>query len=534
LKAARWVCGSILAVACYGYVNYGYGVNLVQEGQSLVKTLGMAAMLALGFAALILGPLALKSKPAFAVFAVLCLASVTTNLVGQELMSEQFNRDTAIWLFAERHQATNAWELWSSTISKFLAVAATFVAIVRYLAVAVRTQLEHHLGITRATRVRALGVVAYLFIPLVMVVASLRGGLAESNMIAYTVVAATLGDPEPRALNLNPTRQRFARNVVLLMDESTRPDAFEKIVAPALPSSAINYRHAYSISGCSASSNALMRWGLTRADGEVEDPRLNPSLWAFAKNAGMQTVLIDGQMTTTRDSHNLFMRREFDLLDARLAMDVGIETDTRIARALSDLTRQPGSRFIYVVLRGNHVPYTNNLPHGMRALGGGVHAEYERSVAYSTGRFFAELLADGGLDPETILFYTSDHGQDLGAPVTHCRSRAPEDDYEVPMLIVPGPARAWADALRASETCWRGGANHVNLRSTLIEAMGYAREDVEREGFNGLAHCPRDRRMPRFVGNLPFVSAKGAKLRYEWLPFRDQLPRQELPSQQSN
>src|SRR5690606_34833016 len=64
-----------------------------------------------------------------------------------------------------------------------------------------------------------------------------------------------------------------------------------------------NYGYAAAISSCSADVNLTLRHGGTRSD-YIRINATMPSIWAYAKAAGLETVYIDAQRTRGR-LHNL-------------------------------------------------------------------------------------------------------------------------------------------------------------------------------------------------------------------------------------
>src|SRR3546814_15966845 len=65
-----------------------------------------------------------------------------------------------------------------------------------------------------------------------------------------------------------------------------------------------NFGYAASIANCSADTNVSLRYGGTRDD-YVRINSTLPSIWQYAKKAGLRTVYIDAQRTGDRKSTRL-------------------------------------------------------------------------------------------------------------------------------------------------------------------------------------------------------------------------------------
>ena len=304
------------------------------------------------------------------------------------------------------------------------------------------------------------------------------------------------------------------RDVVLLVDESIAGNYIDidnphgvptGLAHPPANVRLFNYGYATSIYNCSAVSNFVLRYGGTR-ETYLETTRHGPSIWAYARRAGLRTVYIDGQSTGGR-LQNMMTPAERAEIDDFIQLD-GIpvrDRDMRIAQLLAERINDGRPEFIYVNKVGAHFPLQDKYPDNMlryrpalargssnplvswssdRTGFGGTPAEwvlyrnsYRNTLLWNVGEFFHRLFATADLSKATIV-YTSDHGQDLherGNPGknTHCGASLEEpEEALVPLMVIEGagrPARDWQRTLAAHHN----GMSHYRIFPTLLALMGY-------------------------------------------------------------
>ncbi|HEY5851500.1 MAG TPA: sulfatase-like hydrolase/transferase [Lysobacter sp.] len=322
--------------------------------------------------------------------------------------------------------------------------------------------------------------------------------------------------PPRREVALAPRGDRPFRHVVLVMDESVRGDYVDinvddgvetglRPLGPAL----FNFGIAASAANCSSTSNASVRYGVTR-DNYLRDLAENPSFWRYANRAGYRTVYIDAQRSGGK-LHNFMDERERAEIDEFVQIDPSValeRKDVTAGRMLNQMLKRPQPSFIYVNKVGCHFPYEGKYPAAStlysptmartyfsnevdpdvaaQAQGAGTSGSEERwrqvnsyrnCVAWNTREFFREMLADAPLD-DTLILYTADHGQNFGengssAAQTHCTiGPAAAGEGRVPLVAItrhPG----MAPQLRHAASANRDKASHFNLYPTVLRAMGY-------------------------------------------------------------
>src|SRR5690554_6396744 len=302
-------------------------------------------------------------------------------------------------------------------------------------------------------------------------------------------------------------------DIVLVVDESVaanyldinHPDGVYSGLASPQPGLSIhNYGIAASATNCSAGSNAVLRFGGTRASYR-RAARHEPSIWAYARRAGFRTVYLDGQRRggALRNLMTDVERAEIDYFVQLDATPV-YERDHRLAAMLAERLRNGTREFILINKVGAHFPvadkfpenaarYTPLPPRGRMASiidiaadaggHGGTAAEwrlyrnaYRNTIAWNTGGFFDRLLPHMA-GTGAVLIYTADHGQDLhedGRPgnSTHCMDDARAEEGAVPLVVIEAVGDdilPWQDgAVRH-----RNGTSHYRVFSTLLTLLGY-------------------------------------------------------------
>ena len=194
---------------------------------------------------------------------------------------------------------------------------------------------------------------------------------------------------------------------------------------------------------------------LPEAHDFVDDIRINPSMWRYAKKAGFRTVYIDGQRHHGH-LHNLMTPEELADVDQLIQLDTELkpfQKDVRIAQILVDLLKTgEAARFVFINKMGSHFPYEGKYPPDQAVYRPTMSSNYSgnevdpqnlarpsdeqadmrrrfknsylNSVRWNTREFFRTVLAEIDI-AHTVLVYTADHGQDLhedGRPGygTHC------------------------------------------------------------------------------------------------------------------
>lgn len=368
--------------------------------------------------------------------------------------------------------------------------------------------------------------------------------LAYLNLFAYEALHNTVGPREP--VTLARTSKAVGHDIVLIIDESisgnyldiNAPFGVHSNLKQARPGVDIfNYGYAASIANCSADTNVTLRYGGTRTDYMRINSTL-PSIWQYAKKAGLRTVYIDAQRTAG-NLQNLMTDTEKKDIDQFVQFDQTSVRDRDMAAAakLIELLNDDKPELVVINKVGAHFPVHDKYPDAFMAyrptLPRGQFTEvadtgerngfngqpddwvlyrnaYKNTVLWNVGEFFARVFAQANLN-NALLIYTSDHGQDLherGNPGlnTHCGGDPVEEEGLVPLVVIQGSALKtldWSAQLAAN----KDRSSHYNIFPTLLQLMGYDLAGVESVYGKPLSVATAD----EFTFNYRFNARLGAK-----------------------
>jgi glucan phosphoethanolaminetransferase (alkaline phosphatase superfamily) len=339
---------------------------------------------------------------------------------------------------------------------------------------------------------------------------------APFTPIAYGLIKAGVSfsaENGPRQLVTLPRGAELVqRDIILLVDESVsanyldinNPDGIPTGLAkPRNGISITNYGYAASINNCSAGSNLTLRFGGTR-DTYRMTKAIMPSIWAYAKKAGMRTVYFDAQRTGGQLTNLMTPAERAEIDDFRQLDGVAIvDRDQNLADWVAELTTNDRAEFIMVNKVGAHFPVHDKYPDAVMrylpVMERGKHQSitdtgdpldlkgkpddwrkyrnaYRNTLLWNVTAFFDRLLAKADMTKATIV-YTSDHGQDLherGTPGdnTHCGSTPVQEEGLVPLMILEASGKAtldWNKSLAAN----RNAMSAYRIFPTLLSLMGY-------------------------------------------------------------
>lgn len=377
--------------------------------------------------------------------------------------------------------------------------------------------------------------------------------LAYLNLFTYEALHNTVGPREPVSLARNDAPP--GHDIVLVIDESisgnyldiNAPFGVHSNLKEPRPGVAIfNYGYAASIANCSADTNITLRYGGTRAD----YMRINstmPSIWQYAKKAGLRTVYIDAQRTGG-NLQNLMNEAEKKDIDEFVQFDQTSVRDRDMAAAakLIDLLNDGKPELVVINKVGAHFPVHDKYPDAFMAyrptLPRGQFVEiadtgkrdgfngqpddwllyrnaYKNTLLWNVGEFFSRVFAQADMS-NALLIYTSDHGQDLherGNPGlnTHCGGDPVEEEGLVPLVVIQGDQLRtldWPKALAAN----KDRSSHYNIFPTLLQLMGYDLAGIEAVYGKPLSVPTAD----EFTFNYRFNARLGAKPEWKHIDLK--------------
>jgi glucan phosphoethanolaminetransferase (alkaline phosphatase superfamily) len=350
-------------------------------------------------------------------------------------------------------------------------------------------------------------------------------GAGNRTLFGYAF-AKTLYTKTIRESVENPGSNTKPRNnIILILDESVRGDhlslnGYSRPTTPFLVELEKrkflkNWGIAVSSSTRSFESFQYIMTGLspngdTGADYKVEQL---PTLFQFAKAMNYRTYYFDGQLDKFwgGDSGDLEFIDIF--LSKKFFEPVGAakwEIDDRIAVKVRETTANSTGNFIVVFKRGNHTPYNSNFPEAAAVWlpTSETYAQsvfdsdretfvntYDNALRYNLDGFFRTLLTDKeNLPNDTVVLYTSDHGQTLnenGEKYSHGGDT--KTQAIVPLFIIGNIEKEVDTGFKAS---------HANIFATILDLMKF----------------PEDKRKRKY--SISLLNAKGADsiVRYFFTP----------------
>ncbi|KPN89972.1 sulfatase-like hydrolase/transferase [Pseudomonas nunensis] len=377
--------------------------------------------------------------------------------------------------------------------------------------------------------------------------------LAYLNLFTYEALHNTVGPREPVKLARND--QPVGHDIVLIIDESisgnyldiNAPFGVHSNLKEARPGVDIfNYGYAASIANCSADTNVTLRYGGTRADYMRINTTL-PSIWQYAKQAGLRTVYIDAQRTGG-NLQNLMTDTEKKDIDEFVQFDQTSVRDRDMAAAtkLIELLNDGKPELVVINKVGAHFPVHDKYPDAFMAyrptLPRGQFVEvadtgkrdgfngqpddwvlyrnaYKNTLLWNVGEFFARVFAQADLS-NAMLIYTSDHGQDLHERGnlglnTHCGGDPVEEEGLVPLVVIQGSGLKtldWSAQLAAN----KDRSSHYNIFPTLLQLLGYDLAGVEAVYGKPLNVATAD----EFTFNYRFNARLGAKPEWKHIDLK--------------
>lgn len=292
-------------------------------------------------------------------------------------------------------------------------------------------------------------------------------------------------------------------NIVLVVDESVRGDhlslnGYQRETTPLLRElQEKGVLHNWGIAAASSTSSVFSYSALITglSPDDFPDPgetRTNTSatVFQYAKAMGYTTWFFDGQMDELwggiEDDANYVDHR----IGARELMEPSLkdwDIDNGIAKRVNSLVTLSKGNFIFIFKRGIHTPYHLNFPPDQASwqpsyapfhrydipdaerVGEIVNA-YDNSIRYNVDSFFSQLVDDYHQIPnDTVILYTSDHGQTLSATGKASHGGTSVAEATVPMLVI-GKLPVEPDTGYKS--------SHFNILPTLAELMGYPPEKL--------------------------------------------------------
>lgn len=358
---------------------------------------------------------------------------------------------------------------------------------------------------------------------------------AVPAMMAFAITSEPYSGPRSDVVYDSVYKPQY-RRVVMIVDESIRGDHLQindpaRLSTPFLVSQSggtlVNFGPAIAAHNCSAPARFILRTGLKESDlPDVAQVAFKvPSIWQFAKQAGFETVYIDAY-SNVFGTHSYMMKSEHAFIDKPVpigGLPLYNRDQTIAAETLPRLLAADRPVFVYVNKFGTHFPYGPARPPGFGDNGTIASDDladrhqlvesYRRAIKWSVDEFFRNLL--GRIDlRDTLILYTSDHGQSLlegGYKLSHCSARnVHPGEAIVPLFAIAGDADFTRLLRRSAQTSY-GRRTHFDIFPTLLLALGYDKNWVARHYGTALSMPPNERGRRFLIGNMFGVRGK-----WEW------------------
>jgi Sulfatase len=305
---------------------------------------------------------------------------------------------------------------------------------------------------------------------------------------------------KPHAVGLPRGQPRF-RKVVFIMDESIRGD-YTTLGNPSIDTTPFlasygrgmaNFGVATSAHNCSTFARYILRYGVRSEDlPDAMKQGLNlggPTVWQYAKGAGLKTVHIDG--FGELGFHSGMSLTESAMIDETIRVKANpvYLRDSLVAQKLIEALADPTPAFIFVDKFGAHFAYDNKYPleHARFSVNGDqdsrdrLISSYKNAVAWVVDDFFRRLLPAVDLS-DTLILYTSDHGQSLldnGYKQSHCSTteHVAKGEGLVPLFSITRKPN-WARRLSEVVEPRTNHSSHFDIFPTLLMAFGYNEQAV--------------------------------------------------------
>ena len=316
---------------------------------------------------------------------------------------------------------------------------------------------------------------------------------ATRSISAYTFSSLTLNDVQRE--EVPGLDNRPANNLVLVIDESVRGDhlsvnGYGRDTTPFLDElarhgSLVTWGIAAAASTRSEDSfNHILTGMAPTEDGDIwELVRARPTLFQYARAANYRTYYFDGQLNEYWGANKNDLKDIDVFLGAKYFdpnNDDPVDVDRRIAAKTRSIISESTGNFIVVFKRGNHRPYNWNFPGGAEVWQPSLPSfvdernddlqtyinTYDNGLRYNLDAFFRSLLADDqALPGNTVLLYTSDHGQTLSeAGEIYPHGGDSIREATVPLMLL-------GDVTPLPDTGFK--AMHANIFATLLDLMNY-------------------------------------------------------------
>ncbi|MAJ50223.1 MAG: hypothetical protein CMB82_01240 [Flammeovirgaceae bacterium] len=310
-------------------------------------------------------------------------------------------------------------------------------------------------------------------------------------------------------LHMFPKSASAYQNIILIIDESVAGKHLsindnKKNTTPFLVDmekrhNLSNFGLAVSAANCSAASNIILMTNsqpqrLPDRSGEYVLKKSN--IFQYMKNAGFKTAYISGQ-SNEKKFQNHMSKHDLQHIDYFYQGNQHSGTkslvnapEQNIADELSEFLKTDQKHFAFVVKKGSHFGWESTYPEShsyfLPKLTKSTNYNkknkhlainsYSNSIRYNVDLFFKNLLQRITLK-NTVIFYTSDHGQSIlenSSLTTHCTARTPPPSQGiVPFFTIHDTHDLTFNDLQ------KDVYSHFNIVPTILLLSGYTNDQFE-------------------------------------------------------
>ena len=531
-RQPRWLAqaaggAAAIAIAClvFNYVEYGRlavwtVVESLHSSRGMLEVLVYLGTYVVSAAALVV-TLFSRSTVVRWVTLVLVFLFLGLELTCRRVTGDNIGFSQVHTTFAEVSFAGEFVRSYGASVAKAVLLAglvsAAIFALVRFV------RLRFHVAWTGLVPVSAVLIYAVLW-KTVAFTDVYPSPLRIPVLAAYVSMNSLYVAPR-RPVEMTPGDSLRPRVLILIVDESVRGDylginGYARDTTPYLASASdqyLNFGVACSATNISSGTNIILQSGLRVAEcpDRAQLGLKLPNIFQYAKVAGYRTCFLDGQSAPGELSN--FMT-EHDTQDIDVFYRVTADEreqgqkhrrDALLVEKIHQIIAAGDPVYLYVNKYGAHFHYEQTYPPDQRRFEPTMHAQkpidasrreevtnsYANSIAWNVDRFF-ELLV-GSLDlGETVVLYTSDHGQSFkerrGISTHADRMNPPASQANAPLL-------AWGELLARhfpeGVADYRDRMDHFHLFPTQLMLMGYPESRVVSRYGTPLWGSPRDSRI---------------------------------------
>lgn len=265
--------------------------------------------------------------------------------------------------------------------------------------------------------------------------------------------------------------------IIVVIDHAVSYDAFVASGANQLPH-VIDYGQAFSGANCSSAANFVLRKaGWLRNGTDQITVRHIESLLSLATKANYKIAYMDNRQVLD----DVFTGNYMDTSE-RLQIQYNVQGEGPLyERDLASIEEMPGllghqKVFLLINKVGLPFPYADTL--APQAASGRKLYNYKKSLEVNTKGYLEKLTH--AIDNNTLVFYTSDHGQYLEGPLPACNTgkETRRAEYMVPFLVIT-KHEGVTKKLAAQKQRYMNKLTHLEFSESVRNMMGYAVDGMD-------------------------------------------------------